>query len=66
MGNASASQVNVRSFKVIDPLDTAHQYLFLLVAKMTQWTGESWRKLSSDKMFAKKLFMLLLMARMMI
>ena len=57
MGNASASQVNVRSFKVIDPLDTAYQYLFLLVAKMTQWTGEAWRKLSSDKMFAKKLFM---------
>ena len=24
---------------------------------MTQWTGEAWRKLSSDKMFAKKLFM---------
>ena len=24
---------------------------------MTQWTGEEWRKLSSDKMFAKKLFM---------
>ena len=23
---------------------------------MTQWTGEAWRKLSSDKMFAKKLF----------
>ena len=37
MGNASASQVNVRSFKVIDPLDTVYQYLFLLVAKMTQW-----------------------------
>ena len=24
---------------------------------MTQWTGEAWRKLSSHKMFAKKLFM---------
>ena len=24
---------------------------------MTQWTGEAWRKLSSVKMFAKKLFM---------
>ena len=24
---------------------------------MTQWTGEAWRKLSSDKMFPKKLFM---------
>jgi len=24
---------------------------------MTQWTGEAWRKLSSDKMLAKKLFM---------
>ena len=24
---------------------------------MTQWTGEAWRKLSSDKMFAKKFFM---------
>ena len=24
---------------------------------MTQWTGKAWRKLSSDKMFAKKLFM---------
>ena len=24
---------------------------------MTQWSGEAWRKLSSDKMFAKKLFM---------
>ena len=23
---------------------------------MTQWTGKAWRKLSSDKMFAKKLF----------
>ena len=23
---------------------------------MTQWTGEAWRKLSSDKIFAKKLF----------
>ena len=57
MGNTSASQVNVRSFQVIDPLDIAYQYLFLLVAKMTQWTGEAWRKLSSDKMFAKKLFM---------
>ena len=34
MGNTSASQVNVRSFKVIDPLDTVYQYLFLLVAKM--------------------------------
>ena len=24
---------------------------------MTQWTGEVWRKLSSDKMFVKKLLM---------
>ena len=24
---------------------------------MMQWTGEAWRKLTSDKMFAKKLFM---------
>ena len=24
---------------------------------MTQWTAEAWRKLSSEKMFAKKLFM---------
>ena len=32
MGNASASQVNVRLFKVIDPRDTAHQLLFLVVA----------------------------------
>ena len=32
MGNASASQVNVRSFKVTDTLDTAYQYLFLFVA----------------------------------
>ena len=31
MGNASAPQVNVRSFKVTDPLDTAYQYLFMLV-----------------------------------
>ena len=35
---------------------------------MTQWPGEAWRKLSLDKMFAKKLFMKTgcLMARMMI
>ena len=24
---------------------------------MTRWTGEAWKKLSPDKMFAKKLFM---------
>ena len=33
MGNASASQVNVRSFKVIDPLATAYQYLFFACGK---------------------------------
>jgi len=37
MGNASAFQVNVRSFKVIDPWDTAYQ-LFLLVADRCIWT----------------------------
>ena len=29
----------------------------LSTKERTQWTGEAWRELSSDKMFAEKLFM---------
>ena len=42
-----------------DNLDMWHDSISVKKRRilMTQWTGEAWKKLSSDKTFAKKLFM---------